>query len=145
MEYRNTQIGISLLMIFAAVIGLLIIAAYYQPRETIWPVLLLLGVISLLFSTLNIQVDDKLVKWSFGPYFWRNTIAINQIQSVKVIETKWYQGLGIRLISTGWLYNVSGLKAVAITLKNGKTVSLGSNEPEDLLNAINAQLHTQGQ
>jgi len=136
MEYKNTQIGTALLMIFGAVIAFLIIVSYDKPNEAIWLALFFLGFISLLFSTLNIQVDHQKVKWSFGPYFWRKTIAIEQIESAKVIETKWYHGLGIRLIPTGWLYNVSGLRAVEIKLKNGKRVSLGTNEPKNLLNAM---------
>ncbi|WDE06208.1 hypothetical protein SG34_004565 [Thalassomonas viridans] len=140
MEYKNTQVGTALLMIFGAVIALLIIVSYNKPNETIWPALFFLGLISLLFSTLNIEVDHKQVKWSFGPSFWRKAIAIEEIESARVINTKWYYGLGVRFISTGWLYNVSGLRAVEIKLKNGKRVSLGTNEPENLLKAINSQL-----
>ncbi|WP_258406324.1 MULTISPECIES: hypothetical protein [Shewanella] len=72
----------------------------------------------------------------FGPKFWNKSIKISEIESIKKTRTKWYYGLGIRLISTGWLYNVSGLTAVELKLKDGTTVSLGTNDPENLIKAI---------
>jgi len=67
-------------------------------------------------------------------------VDITDIQSVNVIRTKWYYGFGIRLIPTGWLYNVSGLDAVELHLKDGKTITLGTNDPYQLEKAINSLL-----
>ena len=36
----------------------------------------------------------------------------------------------------GWLYNVSGLDAVAITLRDGRKFALGTDDPEGLVTAI---------
>jgi hypothetical protein len=45
-------------------------------------------------------------------------------------------GLDIRMLGNGWLYNVSGLLALDIKLKSGSVIRLGSNEPEYLSAAL---------
>jgi hypothetical protein len=44
--------------------------------------------------------------------------------------------LGIHLTPYGWLYNVSGLDAVAIRLRNGRKFALGTDDPYRLTAAI---------
>lgn len=48
------------------------------------------------------------------------------------MRTNFIEGLGIHLNRFGWLYNVSGIDAVAITLCNGKRFALGTDEPKKL-------------
>ena len=38
--------------------------------------------------------------------------------------------------SYGWLYNVSGFDAVAMTLRDGRTFALGTDDPHGLVDAI---------
>ena len=45
-------------------------------------------------------------------------------------------GWGIRLTPYGWLYNVSGLEAVAISLRDGRKFALGTDDPDGLVTAI---------
>ena len=45
---------------------------------------------------------------------------------------------GIRWWGHGWLYNVSGFKAVEIELASGKRLRIGTDEPERLAQAISA-------
>ncbi len=47
---------------------------------------------------------------------------------------------GIHLTPEGWLYNVSGFRAVAVRLKSGKRFLLGTDEPERLCQAISRAL-----
>ncbi|ASJ98002.1 MULTISPECIES: hypothetical protein [Shewanella] len=136
MQYKNTQPGIAMLSIMGIVVLVLVFASVTKPTEPIGFAYLILGVLSILFSSLTIKVEGGEVKWFFGPKFWNKSIKISEIESIKKTRTKWYYGLGIRLISTGWLYNVSGLTAVELKLKDGTTVSLGTNDPENLIKAI---------
>lgn len=136
MQYKNTQLGLAMLSVLGLVLLLLIFASISKPNEPIVFAFLIVGVVAILFSTLTIKVKEGKVKWFFGPRFWKKSLEISQIESAKVIRTKWYYGLGIRLIPTGWLYNVSGLTAVELKLKDGKTVSLGTNDPDNLLKVI---------
>ena len=44
--------------------------------------------------------------------------------------------LGIHLTPYGWLYNVSGFDAVAITLRDGKRFALGTDDSHGLVEAL---------
>ncbi|MFH1253014.1 MAG: hypothetical protein V1664_01635 [Candidatus Uhrbacteria bacterium] len=58
------------------------------------------------------------------------------IKTTKAVRNSWYCGWGIRLTSHGWLFNVSGLSAVEITMKNGRSYRIGTDEPEKLTAVI---------
>ncbi|OEF07484.1 hypothetical protein A1QI_17185 [Vibrio genomosp. F10 str. 9ZB36] len=136
MQYKNTQVGIAMLIIMGLVLALLAFASYAKPDESIGFVFVIIGIVTLLFSSLTIQIEGTQILWFFGPKFWTKSLELSDVLAVKKIKTKWYSGIGIRLTSTGWLYNVSGLSAVELKLKNGTTVSLGTNDPDNLMNAI---------
>ncbi|WGV97869.1 hypothetical protein QF117_03115 [Vibrio sp. YMD68] len=136
MQYKNTQVGIAMLIIMGLVFALLVFASYTKPDESIWFVFVIIGIATFLFSSLTIKIDGTQILWYFGPQFWKKSLELSDVLSVRKIKTKWYSGMGIRLTSTGWLYNVSGLSAVELKLKNGTTVSLGTNDPDNLINAI---------
>ncbi|MGS0675199.1 hypothetical protein [Shewanella sp. 0m-4] len=136
MIYKNTQLGSTILTIMGLVTGVLIFASYSKPEESIWFAFIIVGVTALLFSSLTIKVDGARIYWFFGPKFWQKSLELSEIASVRKIKTKWYYGFGIRLISTGWLYNVSGLTAIELKLNDGTMVSLGTNDPDNLINAI---------
>jgi len=54
------------------------------------------------------------------------------------VRNKWWYGLGIRLTPHGWLYNVSGLDAIEIVRRSGKTFRVGTDEPKALAAALRA-------
>lgn len=136
MQYKNTQPGIAMLLVMGLVTLLLVFAAISKPDEPIGFVFVIIAVAAMLFSALTIKVGEGNITWFFGPKFWTKSLELSEIESVQEIRTKWYQGLGVRLTSTGWLYNVSGLTAVELKLKDGTTVSLGTNDPINLIKAI---------
>jgi hypothetical protein len=63
-------------------------------------------------------------------------VRIAEIASCEPIRIKWWYGWGIHLTPYGWLYNVSGFGAVAITLRNGRKFALGTDDPKTLTAAI---------
>lgn len=140
MQYKNTQIGTAMLVIFGLVFSLLAFISISEPQESIWFAYIIVGVVTLLFSSLTISVENHEIKWFFGPKFWNKSLPLSEIESAKIIETKWYNGFGIRLISTGWLYNVSGLMAVELRVKDKTTVTLGTNDAKSLLKVIKKNL-----
>jgi hypothetical protein len=141
MNYQNKQLGTAFLIFMGTVMLFIGLMAFSEGKEgIILPAFVPLAVVSLLFSSLNISVNESDVKWSFGPNFWKKSISLSNVNSVKIINTKWYYGLGIRLISTGWLYAVSGLQAVELTLNDGTKVNLGTNEPNELARVITEKL-----
>ena len=47
-------------------------------------------------------------------------------------------GWGVHYALAGWTYNVSGNRGVALTLKNGSRLLVGSQQPEALVRALDA-------
>lgn len=140
MRYQHTQFAY-LIIVFMAIIVLpaLLVASFSQPRES-WPaavVAVLLVLFAWLFSSLKIEVNDENLVFWFGPGWWRKIIPLAEIVSCKVVRNSWWYGWGIHLTSRGWVYNVSGLQGVEITLTSGKTLRLGTDEPQALASAIN--------
>ncbi|MGB0937660.1 MAG: hypothetical protein ACPGTQ_09380 [Colwellia sp.] len=140
MHYQNKQMATALLFVMGTVVLFVSLMSAGKDDEVVWPVIFILGCISFLFHSLNIRVSASEINWSFGPGFWKKSIKLANIESVKIINTKWYYGLGIRYIPSGWLYTVSGTKAVQLNLKDGSKINLGTNEPESLVEAIKSQL-----
>jgi hypothetical protein len=67
---------------------------------------------------------------------FRKELSLSDIRSVEVTRTRFWEGWGVHKTSRGWLYNVSGFDALLITLYDGKTILLGTDEPEVLRAAI---------
>lgn len=93
-----------------------------------------------LFNSFTIEISDKELLWRFGLGVIRKKVELAKIESVKVVQTSFLEGWGIHLSRFGWLYNISGYGAVAITLKNGKRFALGSDEPDVLALEITAAI-----
>ncbi len=66
----------------------------------------------------------------------RKRVSVAKIVACEPIRIRWWYGWGIHLTPYGWLYNVSGLDAVAITLRNGQKFALGSDDPQGLAEAL---------
>lgn len=100
---------------------------------------MLLSVLILIsFATLKVMIDEKYLRIKYGyGIFWKK-FPLNEIVSARTVKNHWYYGWGIRL----WLwpkmviFNVSGLDAVEIKMKNGKIYRIGTDEPKQLESAI---------
>ena len=96
----------------------------------------IIAIVSVLFYSLTIEVNERYVTWHFGPGFWRKTISLEEIGECRPVQNPIWWGFGIRHFGTGWLYNVSGLLAVELCLKSGAKIRLGTDEPRLLQMAI---------
>ena len=92
------------------------------------------------FSVMTIVVTEQSVShwFGFGGKRWHRPLS--DIHEAQVVQNKWYYGWGIRLTPTGWLYNVSGLGAVELTMQGDRRIRLGCEDPEALKKAIDAAL-----
>lgn len=97
------------------------------------PLLILCG---WLFSSLTIDITDLELRWRFGPGIIRKRVALEEIVAAEAVKTNSLEGWGIHLSRFGWLYNVSGYDAVAVTLRNGKRFALGTDEPQALVSKL---------
>ena len=69
---------------------------------------------------------------SFGIGVIRKRVRLAEIVGCEPIRIRWWYGWGIHLTPYGWLYNVSGFDAVAITLRDGRKFALGTDDPHGL-------------
>jgi transcriptional regulator with XRE-family HTH domain len=95
-----------------------------------------LTVVTLIFSSMTIEVNESEISWFFGPGAFRKSLALEEVGNYKVVKNPIWMGFGIHAYGTGWIYNVSGLLGIEIELKGGSFIRLGSNEPNYLLAAI---------
>jgi hypothetical protein len=133
--YSHTQRSKALAVLAVALVGAtLVLTAYFGPSELFQtaPVLLIVFLLLLNFSTLTICVEQGRLVWSFGIGFPVLSASIADIACVEGITVPWWYGRGIHLTPRGWIYNVAGNRAIEITLKNGKHFMLGTDEPEIL-------------
>jgi hypothetical protein len=145
--YRHTQSGWTILVVLTAVLLLAAGVAIFLGSNTqpvpppvffIIPALLL--PIMLLFSSLTVTVTHQAIEIHFGPGLIRKKFSLADIQSCEPVRNHWFFGWGIRWIPRGWLFNVSGLDAVELKMKNGRRYRIGTDEPERLCNAIQSKL-----
>jgi hypothetical protein len=85
------------------------------------------------FRCLTIEVSEGELRWRFGPRWIRKKVQLKDIVSAEAVRTNVFEGWGIHYSRFGWLYNVSGFNAVALTLKNGSRFCLGTDEPAVLI------------
>jgi hypothetical protein len=140
--YRHTQFGTVILAGLAAAVLLAFatIGAVGVPLVAVRTSLFLAGLVAVLFPTLTTEVDRERVCCFFGLGFIRRTIAMREIEQATVVRNSWINGWGIRLIPDGWLWNVSGYDAVELKLRGGRRFRIGTDEPTELLSAIQAHV-----
>lgn len=97
-------------------------------------------IVAAIFSQLTTVVDGVDVRWMFGWGWPAGQLALAQIRSVEIVQTNLMEGFGIHLtIWHGWLWNAGGFRAVQLTKIDGTTVTLGTDDPEGLYDAIVTQ------
>ena len=143
--YRHTQFGKVIVVGTVAVIPLAVLPAWLIGTTTIaWLILgslvVFLAVILALFASLTVEIDAEHLRIRFGIGLIRKRFPLDQIDTCRPVSNPWIYGWGIRLTPHGWLYNVSGQKAVEIKMKSGKTYRIGTDEPEILTAALQEAL-----
>lgn len=135
--YRHTQVGIVIVLTtaLAALAVILAITAGSLPTPFVALAAVLLACL-VLFASLTVVVDDATVSIRFGPGLIRRSFALAEIRAVTAVRNRWYYGWGIRMLSRGWLYNVSGLDAVEIELADGRAHRIGTDDAAALAAAI---------
>jgi hypothetical protein len=134
-RYEHTQTGYVIIWSLLAIIlipsgGLI---GHHAPAAIISIVLL---VCLVLFYRLKITIEDETLCASFGSGIIRKRVRLADIVGCEPIRIRWWFGWGIHMTPFGWLYNVSGFDAVAITLRDGRKIALGTDDLHGLVDAI---------
>lgn len=140
-RYKHTQIGITIIVpVGVAIIVFFVMLATGRVIVPVWSaaaIVLLTPLLLALFRTLTVSVDGERLLAKFGIGLVRKSIPLSRIASFQSIRMRWLHGFGIHWVPfRGWLYNVSGLKAVEIVLKSGRHTLIGTDEPEALCRAL---------
>lgn len=136
-HYQHTQIGYLIIILLG--ITLLFIPwlmAIYGFNWTGLAVLIILAVSSALFATLTVLINSEFIEIRFGIGIIRKKFYLKDIESCNFVKNPWYYGWGIHFTPNGWLYNVSGPYAVEIKMKSGNKYRIGTDEPNELEQAI---------
>src|SRR5262249_23463051 len=139
--YRHTQVGWAI--IISVVAGATLVAASVAPAVSAGGlsvgILVAFAAIAptlALFGTLTVEVDAARLTLRFGIGIIRKSIALRKVRSYSVVKNRWYQGLGVRILPNGILYNVSGMSAVELVLAGGRRIRIGTDEPKSLVRAL---------
>jgi hypothetical protein len=140
--YEHTQFGYP--MIAGAALGTLtqvraLIGDRRAGKPRWWwhvPGWLVFAVLMLAFSRLTVRVDAECVSVGFTGGLARRRFALHAIESASAVKVPWLAGWGIRVTPQGWLYNAWGRDAVRLQFAGGRRFTIGTDEPQALLAAI---------
>ena len=146
---KYTQIGtFSIISIGAGLIFCIIIMIIAGPDDPVAVgimgfVVLTLLICLLVFYKLTITIDNTYIRFSLGTGLIAKKYKISDIKSCKAVSNNLIHGIGIRMIPGGWLYNVSGLRAIEIKFNNSKSViRIGTDKPGEISGVISEMIKT---
>jgi hypothetical protein len=90
----------------------------------------------LMFFSLTVSIDNEFIRVVFGPYAFFKKFALTDITACKPVKNSGWDSWGIHMCGSGYLYNIAGYDAVEITMKSGKQNRIGTDEPQQLAEAI---------
>jgi hypothetical protein len=133
-RYRNTQTGYAIIYstVAAAVLASVAAVTARAPLQ-FWIVPAVVGIMLALFSTMTVRVTEAVIEIKFGIGLIHKSIALSEILTAVPSTTRIWYGWGIHfIVPDTWVYNISGLQAVELRMRNGRRILLGHNYPQDL-------------
>lgn len=144
-EYKHTQVGYIHVIAWSAIIlffACISVFTGFEPYTLI--ILILFPVLLALFSTLTVRVESGVITVQFGVGIVRKRLQLSDVETYAKVRNPWYYGLGVRYTPRGWLYNIYGLSAIELLMKNGKTCRVGTDDLEGFAQALEAALDEAG-
>lgn len=134
--YSHTQRGTVMIAAFLLAGAFVLHQLVQGGPAWLWILLIVAMIFGFTFSSLTVVITPSAFQAAFTPGWPRKVEPLANIAAVRTVRNPWYYGWGIRLTPRGTLYNVSGLDAVEIRTKNGKTFRIGTDEPENVQRAL---------
>lgn len=140
--YKHKQAGTLILLALGAAAALIAVTLILGATTNAVGAMVAITVMAIvlismaLFGSLTVSINEDQLMVSFGPGIIRKQFRAEDICGARIVRNPWYYGWGIRLTPHGWLWNVSGLDAVELDLKNNRKFRIGTDEPRELLAAI---------
>ena len=141
--WRESQPMWALLVLMPLLTLLLLVVLPSDRRDVLLLPAAILAVVMLVLGRLEVELRRDSLRWYYGWLGWpRWRVALEDIVAVEPARSTWREGWGIRFTREGMLYNSHGTQAVRLTLRNGRRLRLGSQEPQQLARAIAARIGT---
>ena len=124
------EIAVALMVLAAGRLAAMPIVAF---------VICLLIVVTWMVSVMRTRVDAQGIWWSLAWGWPGGHIPFAQIASVEPTELNWLERGNSGFTWTmwhGWLWHAAGAHAVEITTTDGTLITLGTDDPQGLLAAI---------
>lgn len=149
MEYSETQ-KFSLkvvISIFIFTIAFTVLVNLFA-GDVDWQIILSVCVLSSLiigmafwFLKLDTKIINGIINVKLSPILNTNINRdeISQIEKITYRPIVDFGGWGIRFGKGGIIYNMRGNKAVKLSLKSGKIIYIGTQNPDQLINSINSK------
>ena len=126
-------------------VGVLALAAIPSAMAGAWVGLVIVLVVAAfvavalaIFGRLTVTVSTEGLTAAFGWGWPRSTLMWTDATAVRAVRNRWWYGFGIRWFRGGTLWNVWGLDAVEFDLESGRALRIGTDQPEQLLEAASA-------
>lgn len=138
-----TQIGtfsILILVPSALFFLALLLNSYSEGKSNLifeWSMFSIFFLCALTFYRIKITVSETYISFKMGIGLMQKRYKVANLKSSTPVSNSMLNGIGIRLLSNGWLYNVSGFQAVELqfTHKNS-VVRIGSDKAKEVSAAI---------
>ena len=102
----------------------------------------LLFVIAFSFRWLRVADEGLHLALRYGPLaVFRRRIAFDDIAAAEQSRSSFIDGWGIHWVpGRGWTFNLWGFDCVLVTLKDGRTVRIGTDDPDGLSRFLRQRL-----
>jgi len=137
-EYEHTQWAPLYWVMLAPVLVLMVVAILVGvASEALLGMFAVASIIVLTafsFRQLLVRDEGDVLALRFGPIpLFRKRIAYADIAAAERDMSTVFDGWGIHWVpGRGWTYNLWGFDCVRVTLKNGRTIRVGTDDPEAL-------------
>jgi hypothetical protein len=137
-EYEHTQWApMCWLILLPPLVILITVAVLSGDGDVVIPLFfvgVLLTVIAFSFRSLRVVDEGDALAVRFGPIpLFRKRIAYADVQSADRDRSSVVDGWGIHWVpGRGWTYNLWGFDCVRLTLTGGRTIRVGTDDPEGL-------------
>lgn len=135
--YERTIVGTWLLgfmLVMAALMAAVILLAG-DSNEGWWTPLILLAM-PLVFGVMRVSVGRDSLRVRFWLGVPRRTVPVERIDGYAVTRSRRETGFGVALRPLDGKFCISGPSAVSILLRNGRTLLVGTPDPEALVKAL---------
>ncbi|MFA4941339.1 MAG: hypothetical protein WC582_01920 [Patescibacteria group bacterium] len=153
-SYKHAQIGYLMLVVTLIVLvfftWVYITARAEPPSVDSGTNLLVTAVMALIlfilasFTMLTVSIDENYLRIKFGYGVFQKKFPLNEIISATSVKNHWYYGWGTTfwLWPKMWIYNISGLDAVEVVMRNGVVYRIGTDDQGGLENAIRRTINS---